>query len=164
MSGFTHLDEDGRPIMVDVSGKKETEREAVAEGWVSLPPGVFEAIRDNAVKKGDVLRIAELAGIQGTKHTPSLIPLCHGIRLDKASVRCDLVPERMAVRIECAVKANEVTGVEMEALTGVSVAALTVYDMCKGLDKGMEIRGIQLLMKKGGKSGEYRRAGKGETE
>jgi len=162
MGEFTHLDRDGHPVMVDVSGKPETEREAIAEGWVFLPDTVFAAVRDSAVKKGDVLRIAELAGIQGAKQTPVLIPLCHGIRLDKASLRCELVPERKAVRIECEVKAREVTGVEMEALTGVSVAALTVYDMSKALDKGIEIRDIRLLMKKGGKSGEYRAASGGK--
>jgi len=163
MPEFTHLDKDGHPVMVDVSGKPETEREAVAEGWVFLPEQVFSAVRESAVRKGDVLRIAELAGIQGTKQTPCLIPLCHGIRLDNASVRCELVPEKSAVRVECQVRAREVTGVEMEALTGVSVAALTIYDMCKALDKGIEIRDIRLLMKKGGKSGEYRaeKGGKG---
>ncbi len=162
MIEFTHIDEDGHPVMVDVSGKPETEREAVAEGWVFLPGKVASAIRDNVVKKGDVLRIAELAGIQGTKQTPFLIPLCHGIRLDSAVVRCELVMDRSAVRIECSVRAKEVTGVEMEALTGVSVAALTIYDMCKALDKGMEIRDIRLLMKKGGKSGEFRAPAGGE--
>lgn len=160
MPGFTHLDKDGHPVMVDVSGKPETEREAIAEGWVVLPEQVYKTVCESSVKKGDVLRIAELAGIQGTKQTPYLIPLCHGIRLDNASVRCELVAERSAIRVECRVRAREVTGVEMEALTGVSVAALTVYDMCKALDKGIEIRGIRLLMKKGGKSGEYR-AGEG---
>jgi cyclic pyranopterin phosphate synthase len=156
MPEFTHLDKDGHPVMVDVSGKAETDREAVAEGWVFLPEKVYMAVRESTVRKGDVLRIAELAGIQGTKQTPTLVPLCHGIRLDNASVRCELVPECSSVRVECRVRAREVTGVEMEALTGVSVAALTIYDMCKALDKGIEIRNIRLLMKKGGKSGEYR--------
>ncbi|HOV28454.1 MAG TPA: cyclic pyranopterin monophosphate synthase MoaC [Synergistales bacterium] len=156
MGELTHLDREGHPVMVDVSAKPETNREAVAEGWVHLPERVFSAILENQVQKGDVLKIAELAGIQGAKQTASLIPLCHGIRLDQASVRCQLVLERKAVHVECHVKAREVTGVEMEALTGVSVAALTVYDMCKALDKGIEIRDIRLLMKKGGKSGEYR--------
>jgi len=156
MGELTHLDAEGHPVMVDVSEKPETEREAVAEGWVHLPESVYDAILENRIRKGDVLKIAELAGIQGAKRTASLIPLCHGIRLDQASVRCHLVPDRKAIRVECHVKAREVTGVEMEALTGVSVAALTVYDMCKALDKGIEIRNIRLLMKKGGKSGEYK--------
>jgi cyclic pyranopterin phosphate synthase len=156
MGELTHLDKEGHPVMVDVSGKLETDREAVAEGWVHLPDRVYSAILENQVQKGDVLKIAELAGIQGAKQTAFLIPLCHGIRLDQASVRCQLVSDRKAVRVECRVKAREVTGVEMEALTGVSIAALTVYDMCKALDKGIQIRDIRLLMKKGGKSGEYR--------
>jgi cyclic pyranopterin phosphate synthase len=159
MPDFTHIDRDGHPVMVDVSGKHESQREAVAEGWVLLPVQVYKAVSENSVKKGDVLRIAELAGIQATKETARLIPLCHGIRLDNAFVICELVPEKSAVRIECKVKAREVTGVEMEALTGVSVAALTIYDMCKAIDKGMEIGTVRLIMKKGGKSGEYRAEG-----
>ena len=115
------------------------------------------------MKKGDPLRIAELAGIMGAKKTPDLIPLCHTIRLDNVKVKCDLKEDSKSVHITCEATSNEVTGVEMEALTGVSVAALCFYDMCKGLDKGMVIRDIRLLRKTGGKSGEWN-AGKGYSK
>ena len=151
----THLDEAGHPMMVDVSAKKTTLREAEAEGIVKLTDAILRAVRDNATAKGDVLKIAELAGIMATKRTPELIPLCHSIRLDSARVDCVLEQENKQVRIRAQVKAADVTGVEMEALTGVSVAALTIYDMCKGIDKGMSIEGIRLLRKSGGKSGDY---------
>ena len=155
MPGQGHLDSEGHPLMVDVGKKEESFRTAEAEGWVCLPPSIYEAIDCGHVKKGDVLKIAELAGIMACKRTPDLIPLCHNIRLDSASVRCVLEGERKAVYIRCSVSAREVTGVEMEALLGVAVAALTVYDMCKGIDKGMRIDGIRLLRKSGGKSGDY---------
>ena len=151
----THLDEAGHPMMVDVSAKKTTLREAEAEGIVKLTDAVLCAVRDNTAAKGDVLKIAELAGIMAAKRTPELIPLCHSIRLDSARVECVLDQENKQVRIRAQVKAADVTGVEMEALTAVSVAALTVYDMCKGIDKGMGIEGIRLLRKSGGKSGDY---------
>lgn len=156
MSGQSHLDSEGHPVMVDVSEKGESLRRAEAEGWVYLPPSIYEAIDQGRIKKGDTLKIAELAGIMACKRTPDLIPLCHNIRLNSASVRCVLESEGKAVYIRCSASAREVTGVEMEALLGVTVAALTVYDMCKGIDKGMRIDGIRLLHKSGGKSGDYR--------
>jgi len=142
--------------MVDVGGKDPTTREAVAEGTVILPVKVFDSLVKGESAKGDVLRVAEVAGIMGTKQAPALVPLCHPVRLDHVSVSCDLDPKDRSARITCIVRARDVTGVEMEALTGVSVAALTLYDMCKGIDKGMIIEGIRLLRKSGGRSGEYR--------
>lgn len=157
--GYTHFDKDGRPILVDVSEKKTTKRVAVAEGWIDLPEEIFNTVSRGAVKKGDPFSIAELAGIMGAKKTPDIIPLCHNIRIDSVNVRCSLDAERQAVRITCEAAASEVTGVEMEALTGAAVAALCFYDMCKGIDKGMVIRDIRLLSKTGGKSGDWRAEG-----
>lgn len=141
--------------MVDVSGKESTLREAVAEGWVYLPDSVFEAVSKGDLSKGDPFKVAELAGIMGGKRTPDLIPLCHSIRLDRILVRASLDKDEKAVRIVGEAIAREVTGVEMEALTAVSIAALTFYDMCKGIDKGIRIEGIRLLKKSGGKSGTW---------
>lgn len=159
MTDFTHLDQEGRPQMVNVGGKHHTSREALAEGIVDLPDAVSKALGAGATPKGNVLAIAETAGIMACKQTASLIPLCHSIRIDSASVTCRFEKEAKRIRITCHVSAREVTGVEMEALTGVSVAALTIYDMCKGIDKGMRIGGIRLLKKSGGKSGAYRAEG-----
>lgn len=159
MADWTHFDEAGRPVMVDVSQKNITERTATAEGWIDLPDAVYDAVQNRTVKKGDPLPIAELGGIMGAKRTPDLIPLCHAIRLDSVKVECELHAsdnERGSLRIVCRASAKDVTGVEMEALTGVSCAALVFYDMCKGLDKGMVIRDIRLLEKTGGKSGDWR--------
>ncbi|HOG14290.1 MAG TPA: cyclic pyranopterin monophosphate synthase MoaC [Synergistales bacterium] len=156
MDGFSHLDDSGRPVMVDVGGKDPTVREAMAEGIVIFPGKVFESLVKGRNPKGDVLRVAEVAGIMGAKKTSALVPLCHPVRLDHVSVSCDLDPKGKLARITCTARARDVTGVEMEALTGVSVAALTLYDMCKGIDKGMVIEGIRLLSKSGGRSGEYR--------
>ena len=153
MGEYTHFDADGRPTLGDVGGKSVTKRTARAEGWLYLPEEIFRTISQGAVKKGDPFRIAELGGIMGAKKTPELIPLCHNIRLDNVKVCCDLDGEKKAVKITCEASASEVTGVEMEALTGVSAAALTFYDMCKGIDKGMVIKEIRLLSKTGGKSG-----------
>ena len=150
-----HLDNSGRPVMVDVSSKKTTSREAEAEGIVRLTPLICSAIRSNSVIKGDVFRIAEIAGIMATKWTKDIIPLCHSIKLDHAKITCSLDDDSSCVRVNCVVKASEVTGVEMEALTGVSVSCLTIYDMCKSMDKGIIIEGIRLLRKSGGKSGDY---------
>ncbi len=152
---FTHLDHQGHPLMVDVSDKKKTLREAFAEGWISFPEHLWSVLENQGVRKGDVLSIAETAGIMGAKKTPELIPLCHTIMLSGVRVLCEMHPERKSVRIVASVKAQETTGVEMEALTAVSVAALTIYDMCKGIDKGMSIESIRLLRKTGGKSGTY---------
>ena len=155
MSGFSHIDESGKPVMVDVGGKTPTLREAVAEGIVRMPESVMGAILSGSTVKGDVLKIAEVAGIMGCKRTPDLIPLCHPIRLDNVSIKCEIDPEESLARIICKVRSFGVTGVEMEALTGVSIAALTIYDMCKAIDKGISIENIRLLKKSGGKSGEF---------
>lgn len=152
---FTHLDGAGSPRMVDVTGKAETLRTALAEGWVLLDVAIAERLAAGESKKGDVLKIAETAGIMAVKKTPDLIPLCHGIRIEKVSLKCDFLAGERKIHITCSVAARDVTGVEMEALTGVSVAALTVYDMCKGISKGMTIEGIRLLSKTGGKSEDY---------
>lgn len=153
---YTHFDKDGRPVLVDVSEKRTTRRTAAAEGWVYLPDEIFKTVSGGFVKKGDPFSIAELAGIMGAKKTANIIPLCHNIRLDSINVRCVLDADRAALRITCEATASEVTGVEMEALTGVAAAALCFYDMCKGIDKGMVIRDIRLLSKTGGKSGDWR--------
>ena len=155
MSELTHFDDTGAARMVDVSGKQASRRVAVAEGSVVMRPETLALIAERGVEKGDVLAVARLAGIMGAKRTPDLVPLCHPLAL--SSVTVDLVcdHERSAVRItaRCALEGR--TGVEMEALTAVSVAALTVYDMCKAVDRGMRITGVRLLHKSGGKSGEW---------
>lgn len=160
MDKFSHLDSDGNAVMVDVSGKLSSFRVAVAEGFVSMSAVTCGKIRDALIGKGDVLSIAQLAGIMGAKRTSDLIPLCHPLSLEK--VRLDLAlrdesqGESCGVLITAEVSLTGKTGVEMEALTAVSIAALTVYDMCKSIDKGMSICGIRLLRKSGGRSGEYR--------
>ena len=159
-AGLTHLDDEGRPRMVDVSGKETTFRTASAEGRVRLNRAITEALREGGLTgKGNVLRIAETAGIMGVKKTAELIPLCHGIRIDSVTLFCDLHAAEQRVDIRCSVSGRDVTGVEMEALTGVSVAALTIYDMCKALSKDMVIEGIRLTKKTGGKSGDYEAKG-----
>ena len=155
MSGFTHFDSDGKAVMVDVSDKDVTERIAVAKGRVLMEDATLALIREGGVKKGDVLSVARLAGIMGAKKTPDLIPLCHPLAL--TSVKCDLeiAEDEPAIEIIATCKLKGRTGVEMEALTAVSVAALTVYDMCKAVDKSMRISNIRLVHKSGGKSGVY---------
>jgi cyclic pyranopterin monophosphate synthase len=155
MSRLTHFNEKGDAVMVDVSQKAETERIATATGSVIMAKATLALIQQGGVKKGDVLSVAQLAGIMGAKRTPDLIPLCHPLALTSVSVelRCD--PARDAVDITATCKLKGRTGVEMEALTAVAVAALTVYDMCKAVDRGMRIEGIRLLHKSGGKSGTY---------
>jgi cyclic pyranopterin phosphate synthase len=155
MSEFTHFDEKGAAIMVDVSQKAETERVAVAGGSVLMQKATLDLILAGGVKKGDVLSVARLAGIMGAKRTPELIPLCHPLALASVAVELSCDPARNAVDITATCKLNGRTGVEMEALTAVAVAALTVYDMCKAADRGMRIEGIRLLHKSGGKSGTY---------
>lgn len=155
MSGFTHFDEKGDAAMVDVSGKAETERVAIAGGSVFMQKATLERIMAGGVKKGDVLSVARLAGIMGAKRTPDLIPLCHPLALTSVAVDLTCDPARSAVDITATCKLTGRTGVEMEALTAVAVAALTVYDMCKALDRGMRIADIRLLHKAGGKSGTY---------
>ena len=158
MAGFTHFDKEGKARMVDVSDKAETERTATAKGSVIMQPTTLALIRGGGVKKGDVLSVARLAGIMGAKKTPDLIPLCHPLALSSVQVDLTLDEARNAVDITATCKLVGKTGVEMEALTAVSVAALTVYDMCKAVDKGMQIVDIRLTHKSGGKSGTLERA------
>lgn len=154
MSGLTHFDGEGRAVMVDVGGKDVTQRRAVAEARVVMRPETLALIRSGTAKKGDVLGVARLAGIMAAKRTADLIPLCHPLALDKVTL--DLQPEgEDAVRIEATVACTGRTGVEMEALTAASVAALTVYDMCKAVDRTMRIEGLRLLEKEGGRSGHW---------
>jgi cyclic pyranopterin monophosphate synthase len=156
MSELTHFDEHGASRMVDTAGKPETLREARASGQVRMAPATLTLIRDRAVAKGDVLEVARLAGIMAAKRTGDIIPLCHPLML--ASVQVDFTFASDALlRIESTVRCIGRTGVEMEALTAVSAAALTVYDMCKAVDRGMEIERVRLEAKSGGRSGDYRR-------
>jgi cyclic pyranopterin phosphate synthase len=155
MSRLTHFDDKGDAVMVDVSAKAETERTATAGGSVIMQPATLDLILAGGVKKGDVLSVAQLAGIMGAKRTPDLIPLCHPLALTSVTVELTCDPQRHAVDITATCKLKGRTGVEMEALTAVAVAALTVYDMCKAVDRGMRIEGIRLLHKSGGKSGVY---------
>ena len=156
MTAFTHFDEHGKAAMVDVSQKQASAREAIAEGRISMSAPCYEAVRQGSVEKGDVLGVARIAGIMAVKQTASLIPLCHTLLIEKASVDFDFDDGACAVTARCTVKTTGLTGVEMEALTGVSVSLLTIYDMCKAADKDMEIDGIRLLQKTGGKSGVYK--------
>lgn len=152
---LTHFDEAGNAAMVDVSAKDETVRIATARGSVTMKPETLALIRDGGMDKGDVLGVARLAGIMAAKKTPDLIPLCHPLMLSKVSVDFTIDAAASRVEIEATVKLKGRTGVEMEALTAVSVAALTIYDMCKAVDKAMIIGGIHLAYKEGGKSGTY---------
>ncbi|QQL46430.1 cyclic pyranopterin monophosphate synthase MoaC [Sulfuriroseicoccus oceanibius] len=155
MADWTHLDESGKPGMVDVSGKEITARRAVAEARVKVGPVVAAALAegDLMTKKGAVLQTAIIAGTQAVKKTSELIPFCHPLPLDGCRIDAQLVGDRVVIACECTTTAR--TGVEMEALTGASVAALTIYDMCKALDKGMVIESTRLLSKTGGKSGDW---------
>ena len=153
MSELTHFDERGNAAMVDVGDKDITERTATAAGTVRMAPATMKLIVDGGVKKGDVLSVARLAGIMGAKKTPDLIPLCHPLALTSVKVELTCDTDRNAVDISATCKLKGRTGVEMEALTAVSVAALTVYDMCKAVDRGMKLENIRLIHKAGGKSG-----------
>ena len=155
MAKFTHLDDDGNAVMVDVSDKESTERTATAKGSVIMAPETMALILEGGVKKGDVLSVAQLAGIMGAKKTPDLIPLCHPLGL--SSVKVDLICDtnRNAVDITATCRLTGQTGVEMEALTAVAVAGLTVYDMCKAVDRAMRLVDIRLVHKAGGKSGVF---------
>lgn len=155
-SALTHLDVQGTARMVDVGHKADTERVAVAGGRVLVNAETFTAIRDGLVKKGDVLTVARIAGIMAAKRTSELIPLCHPLPLTHIDLDLELDASILAVNIRATARTTGKTGVEMEALTAVSVAALTIYDMAKALDREMHIEGIHLLEKRGGKSGEYR--------
>lgn len=155
MSGLTHFDGQGAAHMVDVSEKSVTDRIAVAEGQITMAQGTYDIIAEGRAKKGDVLSVARLAGIMGAKKTSDLIPLCHPLPITKVAVELMLDPDLPGVRIEATVKTTGQTGVEMEALTAVSVTALTVYDMTKAVDKEMQIGGIRVMLKDGGKSGRF---------
>lgn len=157
MGELSHLDGEGRPRMVDVGGKAPTKRVALASGWVRMREETLRTILDGRVAKGDVLAVAQLAGIQGAKRTWELVPLCHPLALTSIRVALEADRELPGVRIQARVEAVDRTGVEMEALTAVSVAALTVYDMCKALDRAMVISEIRLEFKSGGKSGTFGR-------
>jgi cyclic pyranopterin phosphate synthase len=152
---LTHFDREGRAVMVDVSAKAETERSATAKGAVLMQPETLALITAGGVKKGDVLSVARLAGIMGAKRTPDLIPLCHPLALSSVKVDLSVDTARSAVEISATCKLTGRTGVEMEALTAVAIAALTVYDMCKAVDRAMRNTEIRLVHKSGGKSGTY---------
>jgi cyclic pyranopterin phosphate synthase len=155
MPTFTHLDEKGRVRMVDVSEKAATVREAVAQGVITMQPETFDLIREQKVKKGNVLETARIAGIIAAKRTADLIPMCHPLSITHVQVDFFLLPDTHSIRIEAVVRVLGPTGVEMEALTAVSVAALTIYDMCKSYDRAMTISDVSLLKKSGGKSGTF---------
>lgn len=156
MTDFTHIDKDGNARMVDVGEKSITQRSATAKGSVIMAAETLQKITDRGFKKGDVLSVAQLAGIMGAKRTPDLIPLCHPLMLTSVKVHLTCDADRNAVNIEATCKLSGKTGVEMEALTAVTVAALTVYDMCKAVDKAMHITHVRLVHKSGGKSGEFK--------
>ena len=163
MGEFTHFNQHGEAIMVDISKKAETAREAIAEGRISMNQECFDQLKAGNIGKGDVLGVARIAGIMGAKKTSELIPLCHLLTLTKAEIDFELEEETCSVRTICTVRTTGKTGVEMEALTGVQIALLTIYDMCKAVDKGMEMNGIHLCQKSGGKSGIYIRKAKQEV-
>jgi cyclic pyranopterin phosphate synthase len=155
---LSHLDEAGRARMVDVGGKPETERTAVAEGLVRMSQEAFDQVAAHAVAKGDVLAVAEVAGVMAAKRTGELIPLCHPLGLDVVTVEARLVPEAPGVGVTATAKVTGRTGVEMEALTAVSVACLTIYDMIKAVDRETVIEGVRLMSKTGGTRGDWRRS------
>jgi cyclic pyranopterin phosphate synthase len=155
MSTLSHLDEEGRVRMVDVSEKAATVREAVAQGIITMQPETFDLIREQKAKKGNVLETARIAGIMAAKRTAELIPMCHPLSITHVQVDFFPHPDTNSIRIEAAVRVVGQTGVEMEALTAVSIAALTIYDMCKSYDRAMTISDVYLLKKSGGKSGTF---------
>ena len=152
---FNHFDQAGNAIMVDVTGKEVTTRTAVAAGSISVCPEIIDAIKNGSSKKGDVLGVARVAGIMAAKRTSDLIPMCHPLFLNKCSVDFEVDDTSGTVTAFCTVRTDGKTGVEMEALTGVSVALLTIYDMCKAIDKRMCIENVHLVSKQGGKSGDF---------
>ena len=159
MKRLSHVDRQGRARMVDISGKDETTREAVARGVITMQPATLRMIQEGSVPKGDVLAVARLAGVMAAKRVPDLIPLCHPLLLSSAEVEFTPIEKSGRLDIESRIKITGRTGAEMEALTAVAMAALTVYDMCKAVDREMVIGSIRLVAKKGGKSGTYRRPG-----
>lgn len=159
---FTHFNSDGRAYMVEVTDKDETKRVAVAEGFISMNQETLEKLTEGKIKKGDVLSVAQVAGIMGVKKTSELIPMCHNIFLTGADIAFQV--RESGIHIKSEVKTVGKTGVEIEALTGVSIAALTIYDMCKSVDKGMTIEYVRLLKKTGGKSGDFNRESEQKKE
>lgn len=157
MPEFSHFDESGNAIMVDVSKKCENRREAIASGWITMSRECFQKVKEGSMGKGDVLGTARVAGIMGAKRTSDLIPLCHILNLTKLSVDFVMDDDNCRIQAVCTAACTGKTGVEMEALTGASVSLLTIYDMCKAVDKAMEISGIHLEEKYGGKSGDFKR-------
>ena len=154
---LTHFDKNGQAIMVDVSNKKATDRIAVASGKIIVNKAVYEAVENGTMAKGDVLGVARIAGIMAAKRTDEMIPLCHSLPINSCKIDFQMLPEESAIKAVSTVKVTGLTGVEMEALHSVSIALLTIYDMCKALDKSMEIRDIHLDEKVGGKSGHFQR-------
>jgi cyclic pyranopterin phosphate synthase len=150
---LTHMDDAGRPRMVDVTGKADTVRIAVARGMVRMQPATFQLIKQGGTAKGDALSVAQLAGIMAAKRTPDLIPLCHSILIGNVAIEFKLDEANSVIEITATVESTGKTGVEMEALTATAVTALTIYDMCKAVDRGMKIENIRLVRKSGGKSG-----------
>lgn len=155
MGEFNHFDKNGNAVMVDVSGKAPTSRTAVAQGKILVSEEILQAVLEQKVKKGDVLGVARVAGIMAVKQTSSIIPMCHPLMIQKCSVDFQVLLGEQAIQAVCTVKTEGKTGVEMEALHGVSAALLTIYDMCKAIDKKMVIRDIHLVEKTGGKSGDF---------
>ncbi|WP_158968998.1 cyclic pyranopterin monophosphate synthase MoaC [Paraglaciecola sp. L3A3] len=152
---FSHINEQGKANMVDVTEKQITQRQAIAEGYIKMSQQAFDLLKNNQHAKGDVLSVAQIAGIQGAKKCSDLIPLCHPLMLSKVQIEFQILDDSQQVRIQALCKLSGQTGVEMEALTAVSVAALTLFDMCKAVDPLMEISGIRVLKKQGGKSGDW---------
>jgi len=157
MSDLTHFDESGRARMVDVSAKDVTTRTAIASGVIRMLPETLQRIYSGDLKKGDVLAVADVAAVMGAKKTPDLIPMCHPLMLSGIHVSFTELEQKSGLKVEVSVKCNGKTGVEMEALTAVSTALLTIYDMCKAVDKGMSIENVRLEKKQGGKSGDWSR-------
>lgn len=155
MGELNHFDQKGNAVMVDVSDKEPTERLAIATGKILVNDAVMTAVQSGTAKKGDVLGVARVAGIMATKRTAELIPMCHPLMLSKCAVDFEVFPTERIIEVTCTVKVSGKTGVEMEALTGASVALLTIYDMCKAIDKTMTIQDVHLVRKEGGKSGVF---------
>lgn len=155
MPRLTHIDERGKAKMVDVTAKGTTVREAVAKGSVYMKPETLRMVMQNEIAKGDVLGVARIAGVMAAKRTGEIIPLCHPLNITSVDISLEPIPEKGCIDITASVKVSAPTGVEMEALTAVAVAALTIYDMCKGVDKGMVLSDIRLVKKSGGRSGTY---------
>ena len=155
MAGLTHFDQKGRAKMVDVTQKEATSRQAVVRGKVSMAPSTFRMIQDKSIAKGDVLGVARIAGIMAAKHTADLVPMCHPLNLTSVEVDFNPLPDKATIEIEARVKTEGKTGVEIDAFVAVATAAITIYDMCKAVDRAMTISEIHLVEKSGGKSGRY---------